>query len=88
MAAEPCALPPTVFMVEYKHMKKRYFHLGVELACCMITYPFVDDFAKLNEFYEAISKNAFEWFIKVICKKSGEEYEADEDEKKRFRKKL
>ena len=75
-------------MIEYKQIKKRYFYLGVELADCIITYPFVEDLSKLNEFYEAISKNAFEWFINVICKKSGEEYEIYEDVKKRFRKKI
>ena len=75
-------------MIEYKQIKKRYFYLGVELADCIITYPLVEGLSKLNEFYEAISKNAFEWFLNVICKKSGEEYELDEDEKKRFGKKI
>ena len=75
-------------MIEYKEKKKRFFYLGVELADCFISYPYIEGLSIFNEFHELITDNAYNWFLTQLCERSVSEYEADTDEKKRFVKKV
>lgn len=71
-------------MVEYKKLRKRIFHEGVELASFFAEYPSFDDHLLIGDFYEDTVKRCFSWFCEKYYPRVLEEYIADENPKKRF----
>lgn len=72
-------------MVEYEEIRKRYFYEGVELASFVGRYPAKEKYPDIGKFYEELTKSSYEWFCSELCEALRKKYDANDDEKKRFR---
>jgi hypothetical protein len=72
-------------MFEYIEKRKRLFFEGVELASFLARYPSFPELDKINEFFERIADNSFEWFCRDFYLRVTQKYESDTDADKRFK---
>ena len=64
---------------------ERFTYEGVEILRCRIDLAYPDGKNEIAAFYEKCSKNAYEYVKNELLPMAREAYEADTDERKRFR---
>ena len=69
---------------EYKEIKKRFFHNGVELASFFAKYPYAEGYEKISDFYGLLAENSYAWFCGEFIDRCREECEGTTDKLRRF----